>query len=262
MARSLTEILIERGYENAAALILAGRVLVDGIRETRGGIPVRADARLEVLPGREYASRGAHKLLGAFSDFSDFSEPDVNVPALEMNDRICLDLGASHGGFTQVLLERGAARVYAIDVAYGILAYPLRRDPRVIALEKHNARELAPEWLHADDLRAAGADARGLFVTGDLSFISIRRILDGLLVFRNAARLPVAVLLLIKPQFEQPAATTKGVLKDAQLRETIVADVARYALDLGFQDTATRASRLPGAKGNVEYFLYGRLPSA
>jgi 23S rRNA (cytidine1920-2'-O)/16S rRNA (cytidine1409-2'-O)-methyltransferase len=249
MPTSLAEVLIERGHANAAALILAGRVLVDGERENRAGIPVREDARIEILPGREYASRGAYKLLGAFDDFAHAD------PA----QRICLDLGASHGGFTQVLLERGARVVYAIDVAYGILDYELRRDERVVPLEKRNARELAPDWLRAEDLRTAHENARGLFVTGDLSFISVRRILDALLVFRSAAAVAVEALLLVKPQFEQPNATEKGVMVDAVLRDAIVTDVIEYARGLGCTIYGVRPSRIPGAKGNQEYFLYCRI---
>ncbi|MCR9143061.1 MAG: TlyA family RNA methyltransferase [bacterium] len=262
MARSLTDILTERGVENAAALVLAGRVLVDGVRETRSGMAVREDARIEVLPGREYVSRGAYKLLGALSDFQSASSSASGMrgPA----GRICLDLGASHGGFTQVLLERDAAKIYAIDVARGILDYEVRRDTRVVALEKRNARELAPEWLAPEDLeRARKKDAagfpEGIFVTGDLSFISVRRILDALVNFAGPAGLTLEILMLVKPQFERPEATEKGVLKDGALREEIVADVREYAQSIGFRDPATAVSRLPGAKGNVEYFLYARL---
>lgn len=260
MTRSLTEILTARGFENAAALVLAGRVLVDGKRETRGGVPVREDVHLEVLPGREYVSRGAYKILGALEDFAgDFIGGLTGGRAGDLTDRICLDLGASHGGFTQVLLEHKVARVYAIDVAYGILSYELRRDPRVIPLEKRNARELAVDWLAAADLDAArSGDSGGVFVTGDLSFISIRRILDALARFAQDGAVALEVLILIKPQFEQPAATVKGVLKDESLRETIVAEVLEYAKSLDFRDLRTAPSRLPGVKGNVEYFLYCR----
>ncbi|MEQ9365528.1 MAG: TlyA family RNA methyltransferase [Leptospirales bacterium] len=256
MSRSLTEILTHQGYQNASAMILAGRVLVDGVRETRSGLAVRENARIEVLPGRDYVSRGAHKLLGAFSDFAVSGlRPPVG--------RVCLDLGASHGGFTQVLLECDAARVYAIDVAYGILDYEVRRDRRVVALEKRNARQLAPDWLSPEDLQSSrqAADGRspGIFVTGDLSFISLRRILDALARFARDGRVSLEILMLIKPQFEQPDATNKGVLEDEQLRDAIVAGVLDYARELGFREARTKASRLPGAKGNVEYFLYATI---
>ncbi len=276
MTRSLTELLAERGFENAAALVLAGRVLVDGVRETRGGVAVRDDVQIEVLPGREYVSRGALKLLGAFEDlFADASAPSdrdresrpdsSSVAKLakgpDIAGRICLDLGASHGGFSQVLLERAPARIYAIDVAYGILDFAVRRDQRVVALEKRNARNLAADWLAPDDLALARNDSRerGIFVTGDLSFISIRRILDALARFAGECDMPLEILLLVKPQFEEPDATENGILRDATRREAIVAEVVRYAPELGFRELRTAPSRLPGAKGNVEYFMHAFL---
>ena len=252
--RSLLEILNERGHANAAGLILAGRVRVNGERETRSGVPVADDALVEVLAGREYPGRGAHKLLGALQVAGE------NAP--DLKGRICVDLGASHGGFTRVLLEKGAARVYAIDVAYGILEYELRRDARVVALEKHNARHLSAQWFAPEDLAAAAGDARGLFVTGDLSFISSRPVLAALAEFRKVAMPPLPrleIFLLIKPQFERSSATEGGVIKDEGEREQILNEVRERAAELGYRTLATIPSPLAGAKGNREIFLHAVL---
>ncbi len=273
---ALREILVGLGYENVDALILAGRVHVNGVRETRSGLRVREDARIEVQGDDErdrYVSRGAHKLLGAIEDFENTRDGDESAFAREsLANRICLDLGASHGGFSQVLLEAGAARVYAIDVARGILDFRVRRDERVITLEKRNARELQPDWLEPEDLaRAANADgagdARGLFLTGDLSFISLCRIFDGLVGFLEACgsgdanaprpRPKIEAMLLIKPQFERPDATDGGILTDDAVRDEIVAEVRDYARDVcGFRIRGVQPSRVAGAKGNREYFVW------
>ena len=164
---SLLELVAALGHspESAKALVLSGRVFVNGNRETRVGLKIKPDSRLEVQGEKKYVSRAAHKLLGALEIFKP-----------EVQGRICLDLGASHGGFTQVMLEAGARRVYAVDVAYGIFDYNLRQDPRVVVLERRNARDLEAEWLDSEDL----SNPEGFLCTADLSFISLRSILGPL----------------------------------------------------------------------------------
>ncbi len=248
----LVDLVAARGYDidTARSLILAGRVKVNGAVESRANVAVAEDAQISVTPGREYAGRGAYKLLGALDSEELRDMASEHGP----RDRVCVDLGASHGGFTQVLLERGARRVYAVDVAYGILDYALRRDERVVPLEKRNARNITAEWFDTADL----ADPRGWFVAGDLSFISIRRILEALVKFRKSV-VNLDCLLLIKPQFEASEATVDGVLEDAAMRTEIVAGVVEHARELGYVVRAVLASELRGAKGNVEYFLWAAL---
>lgn len=247
---SLYDRILELGFPpgEARALILAGRVLVNGAVEARAGVMVPAASRIEVEPARKYASRAAHKLAGA-----------LGALAVPVAGRVAIDLGASHGGFTQVLLEAGARRVYAVDVAYGILDYGLRRDERVIVLEKKNARELAPAWFDSADL----LDPTGLLFTCDLAFISLKTILSALLEFRTGAlaAAPDAAapvwegLFLVKPQFEASEKTVQGVIRDAQVRESIVDEVAAFAASLGFRLLGRVESGTPGAKGNREVFL-------
>lgn len=254
--KSLYDRVVELGFApgEARALILAGRVLVNGAVEARAGIMVPASSRIEVEAARKYASRAAHKLAGA-----------LGALAVPVAGRVAIDLGASHGGFTQVLLEAGARRVYAVDVAYGILDYSLRTDARVIALEKKNARELSIEWFLPADL----TDAAGLLFTCDLAFISLKTILSALVRFRAAARAKLASdespprwegLFLVKPQFEASEKTVGGVIRDAALREAIIDDVADFAASQGFRLLGRVASETPGARGNREAFLRLEFP--
>ena len=237
---SLLRLLEERGYESerARGLILSGRVLVEGRPETRVHVSLDPDVALEVREEKEYVSRAAYKLLGALRDF-----------ALSPEGRVCLDLGAAHGGFTQVLLERGAVRVYALDVAYGMIDYGLRRDERVVMLERRNARRLAADWLLPEDL----ARPDGLFVTSDLSFISLRSVLPALAELARALAGPLEGVLLIKPQFEASERTEKGVLRDPEAREAVLADVMEAARGLGFVLEGPVPADITGEKGNQEY---------
>lgn len=240
--------MMERGYgiEEARALILGGRVRVDDRVETRSGIEVETGSRLSIDPISQYVSRAAYKLLGALQEFGPL-----------IQDRICLDLGASHGGFTQVLLENGAARVYALDVAYGIFDYRLRTDPRVTLWERRNARLLKPEWFDAADL----AHPAGIFVSSDLSFISLRSIFPALRELAGELTGELEGILLIKPQFEDSRATEKGIMTDEKRRQEIISEVVELAAEHGFEDLRTAPARLKGAAGNQETVLHIRHPA-
>ena len=242
--RRLDTELVRRGLarsrQQAGELVGTGRVLVAGRTAAKPATQVDPADAIVVSgsdAGPDYVSRGAHKLVGALDAFSQ----------VVVTGRRCLDAGASTGGFTDVLLRRGAAHVVAVDVGYGQLAWPLRQDPRVTVLDRTNIRELAPEQV---------APAPQL-VVGDLSFISLRLVLPAL----EAASAPDAdFVLMVKPQFEvgRERLGSGGVVRDAELRIQAVLDVAARAGELGLAVHGVTASPLPGPSGNVEYFLWMR----
>jgi len=224
------------GRTRAQALIRAGRVLVDDVPVDKPGTSVRAGAAVRVRGAeRRFASRGGDKLAGA-----------LDALGLDPTGRVCADVGASTGGFTDCLLQRGAARVVAIDVGYGQLDPRLRDDPRVAVRERTNARH-----LEAGDL----PDAVSL-VTVDASFISARLLLPAL-----ARSAPAADwLVLVKPQFEVgPERVGKGgVVRDDALRRGAADAVAAEAARLGHAEAGRCDSPIPGPKGNREIFLWLR----
>jgi 23S rRNA (cytidine1920-2'-O)/16S rRNA (cytidine1409-2'-O)-methyltransferase len=229
---------LARSRQQAAELINAGRVSIDGMRAAKPATAVAATARLTVGEADEriWASRGAHKLIGALDAF-----------ALDVADRRCLDAGASTGGFTDVLLDRGAREVIAADVGYGQLAWPLRSDPRVTVLERTNVRELS--------LAVLGGPVD--LVVADLSFISLTTVLPAL---TSCATGEADIVPMVKPQFEvgKDHVGAGGVVSDPRLRATAVLTVAKRAADLGWHPVNVTASPLPGPAGNVEYFLHLR----
>jgi 23S rRNA (cytidine1920-2'-O)/16S rRNA (cytidine1409-2'-O)-methyltransferase len=186
-------------------------------------------------PANDWVSRGSGKLIGALDTFTD-----VGVPG-----RVALDAGASTGGFTAVLLDRGARLVYSVDVGYGQLAWRLQMDDRVVVMDRVNIRFLDPSALSvAPDL-----------VVADLSFISLRTVLPAL----QAAASPEAdFVLMVKPQFEvgKSKIGKKGVVRDPKLRASAIAGVLSAATELGLGCAGIVASPLPGPNGNVEYFLW------
>ncbi|MBD3780704.1 MAG: TlyA family RNA methyltransferase [Micrococcales bacterium] len=231
---------LARSRRHAAELIAAGRVVVDGAAVRRPALPLADGQRPEVVgdgtPDDDWASRGAHKLLGALTAFE-----------VDVTGRDCLDAGASTGGFTDVLLRGGARRVVAVDVGHGQLVDRLRADPRVEAREGVNVRYLAPGDVEP---------APGL-VVGDLSFISLRLVLPGLV----AVAAPDAdLIVLVKPQFEvgRERLGAGGVVRSPGQRAQAVLDVAAAAGDLGLAVLGVARSPLPGPSGNVEYFLHLR----
>jgi len=238
--KRLDLLLVERGLaesqQKAQAMILAGEVRVNNIAVQKAGIPVSTDARIEVKSRQlKYASRGGLKLEGALEDFS------INPAGL-----ICLDAGASTGGFTDCLLQHGAAGVYAVDVNSAQLAWKLQQDPRVVVIER-NARELKPAEIPEQvDL-----------VVADVSFISVCRILGP----ASACAKPSAnFLILIKPQFElrREDVGLGGIVEDTRLHQKAIASVRKCAEASGLTCINVLPSRLTGAEGNQEYFLHAR----
>ncbi len=226
---------LARSRQQAAELIGAGRVSIDGIPAAKPATAITLDARLVVADAdeRRWVSRGAHKLNGALDAF-----------AVTVDGRRCLDAGASTGGFTEVLLDRGAREVVAADVGYGQLAWPLRSDPRVTVMERTNVRDLTADAIGGPvDL-----------VVADLSFISLSTVLPALTACASA---DADIVPMVKPQFEvgKDRVGAGGVVSDPALRAESVLTVARRAAALDWQTVDVTASPLPGPSGNVEYFL-------
>jgi 23S rRNA (cytidine1920-2'-O)/16S rRNA (cytidine1409-2'-O)-methyltransferase len=233
---------LARSREHASELIAAHRVKVSGAVATKPATGVTTDLAIVVAadPDRpDYVSRGGHKLAGALDAF----EP----AGLEVRGRRCLDAGASTGGFTDVLLRRGAAQVVAVDVGYGQLAWKLRQDERVDVHDRMNVRELTP------DLIGGPVD----LVVGDLSFISLEIVLDALLGVTAADG---DLALMVKPQFEvgKDRVGKGGVVRDPGLRAEAVTSVADAAALRGWGARSVTTSPLPGPAGNVEFFLWLR----
>ena len=233
---------LARSREHASELVAAGRVTVRGMVAHKSATAVETDAPVVVAediddPG--WASRGAHKLLGALEVFES--------AGLHVAGRRCLDAGASTGGFTDVLLRRGAKEVVAVDVGYGQLVWRLQTDERVVVHDRTNVRALS-----CDDI---GGPA-GLIVA-DLSFISLRLVLPALIA---CAEDGADLIPMIKPQFEvgKQRLGSGGVVRDPELRAEAVADVVRFAAEHGLGLRAVTASPLPGPSGNVEYFVWLR----
>jgi 23S rRNA (cytidine1920-2'-O)/16S rRNA (cytidine1409-2'-O)-methyltransferase len=244
-------LLVERGLAEsrakAQALIMAGQVRVDGQVELKASTAVFPDVRLDLEMGPRFVSRGGEKLEAALANFP------VNVTG-----RVCADVGSSTGGFTDCLLQRGAVKVYAIDVGKGILHWKLRTDPRLVVMEETNARhvEKLPELVS--------------LVTVDASFISLKILLP---VVKNWLRvsppspLPLekemegdeGVIALIKPQFEagrKETARNKGVIRDPEVHKAVLTDVLTFAQEQGFGVRGLMRSPLLGPKGNVEFFVW------
>ncbi|HEY5704662.1 MAG TPA: TlyA family RNA methyltransferase [Terrimicrobiaceae bacterium] len=236
----IDQLLVTRGLcasrEKAQRAIMAGRVTVGGQRAEKPGLQVATDAQVEVHGGEKYVGRGGLKLEAALDHFK-----------LSVDGKICVDIGASTGGFTDCLLQRGAARVHAIDVGRGQLDWKLRNDSRVVLHEGVNAR-----YLSAGDL---GELAQICVV--DVSFISLALILPAAF-----ALLPEAadMIVLIKPQFELSAAKVGrgGVVRDASLRWEAVEKIRRYVEEKGRQWLAVIECPLPGREGNIEFLAHLR----
>src|SRR6266542_6320455 len=236
----LDQLLVQRGLAEtrgkAQALILAGAVRVGGAQRTKAGEQIAEDAAVELIEALPYASRGGYKLAHALDSF-----------ALDPAGLIALDAGASTGGFTDVLLQRGAAEVVAVDVGYGLLDLRLRDDPRVRVLDRTNVRTL-------DQERAGGAAD---LVVADLSFISLTTVMP---VLAGLAAAGADFVLLVKPQFEagRAAVGRGGVVRDPAARAAAVRAVAAAAADHGLGVAGLCPSARPGPAGNVEFFLHLR----
>jgi 23S rRNA (cytidine1920-2'-O)/16S rRNA (cytidine1409-2'-O)-methyltransferase len=237
--KRLDVLLVERGLvesrQKAQGVILAGEVRANGQRADKPGATFSGDARIELARrGARYASRAGEKLEGALQDFG-----------VSPTNRICLDAGSSTGGFTDCLLQHGAAKVYAVDVTINQLAWKLQRDPRVAPLEM-NVRYLKPENLAE----------RPWLITADLSFISLSKVLPALAA---VAQENTEFLLLIKPQFELERGEVGkgGIVREPELRERAIERVRNAAEASGVRVRGVLSSRLPGAEGNQEFFLHG-----
>jgi 23S rRNA (cytidine1920-2'-O)/16S rRNA (cytidine1409-2'-O)-methyltransferase len=237
--KRLDQLLVERGLvesrEKARALVLAGHVLVDGRKAEKAGHGVPGDSRLEVLERPPYVSRGGWKLAAALDHFQ-----------IAVAGKTCLDVGASTGGFTDCLLQRGAARVHAVDVGAGQIDWKLRNDPRVLLHERLNARHLTARQIgETVDLAVC-----------DVSFISVTKILPAMAALLCADG---AMVVLVKPQFEvgRGQVGKGGVVRDPTLHRAACAKVAEAVKRLGFE-SAMIESPILGAEGNREFLLYAR----
>ena len=244
----LDQLLVERGLaesrSRAQALLIGGRVRVgagDAARlDRKAGDLVEPSATvLEVIAPEPFVSRGGHKLAAALDAFE-----------IDPAGRICLDVGASTGGFTDVLLQRRASRVYALDVGRGQLAKALRRDSRVVSLDRRNARDLRPDSL----------PERVTLATIDVSFISLRLVLGPVAsTFEDAGGDLVA---LVKPQFEAGRGdTTGGVVRDRAIHARVLAAVAEAAAGAGLRPIDATPSPILGPEGNREFLLWVRVPA-
>jgi 23S rRNA (cytidine1920-2'-O)/16S rRNA (cytidine1409-2'-O)-methyltransferase len=234
----LDVLLVERGLaasrQRAQALLLAGNVVVNGQRADKPGALVADDADVRITgEAIRYSSRGGLKLEGALEDFH-----------LSPEGKVCLDAGSSTGGFTDCLLQRGAARVYAVDVNVKQLDWKLARDARVVAIEC-NARHLNPAQIpELVDL-----------VVADLSFISIAKVLPALV---PVAKDGADFLILIKPQFELERGDIGkgGIVRDSKLHQKAIDSVTQAAIQNSLEPVGVQPSRVPGAEGNIEFFLH------
>ncbi|RUA15875.1 MAG: TlyA family rRNA (cytidine-2'-O)-methyltransferase [Clostridia bacterium] len=232
----LDKLLAARGLaessEQARRLIMAGLVLVNDRPATKSGHKISIDAEIRIKERSQYVSRGGYKLVAALDAFG-----------VSPADWVCADLGASTGGFTDVLLQRGASRVYAVDVGYGQLHWRLRTDPRVVVMERTNARLLdqLPELVH--------------LVVVDASFISLRALLPAARRLLNANG---QIIALIKPQFEADRADVGqgGVVRDASVHRQVLRDMVVWAAENAFSPQGLIPSPLFGPKGNREFLLW------
>ena len=240
----IDNLLVERGFfesrERAQRAIMAGEVRVGDRAVSKSSELVEVDASISVAAQAQYVSRGALKLAGALEYF-----------AIDVAGRVALDIGASTGGFTDCLLQRGAQKVYAVDVGQGQLAWKLRRDPRVVVLEKVNARFLSREHI---------PEVVDLCVI-DVSFISLTLILPRAF---NLVSDRGVVLALIKPQFElqRNQVGRGGVVRDPALHKKAQQKIVSFATDANYQVVGVVPSTITGADGNQEFFICLRKPSA
>ena len=238
MKNRLDTVLTERqmfpSREKAKASIMAGLVYVDGQIADKPGMSVSDDAEItikEILC--PYVSRGGLKLEKALELFN-----------FSLEGAVAADIGASTGGFTDCMLQKGASKVFAIDVGYGQLDWKLRNDPRVVVMERTNARNMEPDWFtEAPD-----------FASMDVSFISVKLILPGIY---KSLREGAQAVILVKPQFEAGRGRVgkNGVVRDKDTHRQVVEDAARFALDTGFSIRQIDYSPITGPKGNIEFLL-------
>lgn len=235
----LDVLLVQQGLANsrelAKAYIMAGNVYVDGQKEDKAGTKVAVTAKLEVKGNQmKYVSRGGYKL-----------EKAMDVFGIRLNGKICLDIGASTGGFTDCMLQNGASKVYAIDVGYGQFAWKLRNDERVVCLEKTNVRYVTHEQVPDE----------GDFASIDVSFISLTKVLPAVLgVLGEKGQL----VCLIKPQFEAGLEKVgkKGVVRDSSVHREVIEMIVEYVRTQSLGILGLDFSPIKGPEGNIEYLIY------
>ena len=220
--------------EKAKAFIMAGQVYVNGMKATKAGLNVTEKDLIEVRGTSEFVSRGGHKLKKAMQSF----------PIL-LTDKICMDIGASTGGFTDCMLQNGAKKVFSIDVGYGQLAWKLRQDERVVSMERTNIRYVTDEII-PDKID---------FFSVDVSFISLTLVLPAVKNLLSAAGEGVC---LIKPQFEagREKVGKKGVVRDKSVHEEVIVKIINFAEETGFSVHGLDYSPIKGPEGNIEYLLH------
>jgi len=240
MQKKLADVLVERNLtstlKEAEAVILAGKVLVDGKKVDKAGKLVVGSASVEIIEDMPYVSRGGVKLEKAFLDFG-----------LNAHGKKAIDVGSSTGGFTDFLLQSGAEKVLAIDVGYGQLSWNLRQSPKVIVMERTNIRNITPQKIpFLSDLTVV-----------DVSFISIKTIFKNLLDITSDDG---EILILIKPQFEAVREDVEkgGVIRSKKLHQKILQGIIEAVNSYGIEIKSTTFSKLKGAKGNIEFWLYTR----
>lgn len=235
----LDVLLVQLGLANsrelAKAYIMAGNVYVDGQKEDKAGTKVAVNADIEVKGSQmKYVSRGGYKLEKAINEFG-----------VQLEGKICLDIGASTGGFTDCMLQNGASKVYAIDVGYGQFAWKLRNDERVVCLEKTNVRYVTHEQVPDE----------GDFASIDVSFISLTKVLPAVLGVLGANG---QLVCLIKPQFEagREKVGKKGVVRDISVHREVIEMIVNYVTAQNLGILALDFSPIKGPEGNIEYLIY------
>jgi 23S rRNA (cytidine1920-2'-O)/16S rRNA (cytidine1409-2'-O)-methyltransferase len=232
-------LLVERGvFESRArarAAIEAGLVMADDKQVLKASATIATDAVLQAQPAHPFVSRGGVKLMGALEQYP-----------ISIEDHVCLDVGASTGGFTEVLLANGASMVFAIDVGHGQLHPSLHDHPKIVSMEATDIRALEGKRL----------PARPDIVVVDVSFISLKAVLP---VALSLAAAPMHLLALIKPQFEAARKHSKrGIIRDAVVHQEVCADIAAFAASLGCTDIRVFPSPITGGDGNIEFFIGAR----
>ena len=239
MKERLDLLLVNRGLapsrEKAKTMIMEGNVFVENEREDKAGSMFDTEAKIEIKGNTlKYVSRGGLKLEKAMTHFD-----------IELNDKVCMDIGASTGGFTDCMLQNNAKKVYSVDVGYGQFAWKLRQDPRVVCMEKTNIRYVQPEDL------GEPID----FSSIDVSFISLTKVL---LPIRNYLKENGEIVALIKPQFEagREKVGKKGVVREKSTHIEVIEKVTNYAVSIGFEVAALEFSPIKGPEGNIEYLVH------
>lgn len=239
MKERLDVLLVQRGLassrEKAKAVIMAGSVFVGGQREDKAGTMIDEKAEITVKGSQlKYVSRGGLKLEKAMSHFD-----------ITLSGKVCMDVGASTGGFTDCMLQNGAVKVYSVDVGHGQLDWKLRNDERVVCMEKTNIRYVVPEDI----------EEPVQFASIDVSFISLTKVL---LPVRNLMTEEAEIVCLIKPQFEagREKVGKKGVVRDSSVHEEVIHKVIAYAGEIGLESVNLEFSPIKGPEGNIEYLLH------